>query len=161
MKSALRFFPVLFALACLAMGRKPEVSVRFYAEANARDGAAFSKPIKLHFPERDAFIEAVPAINERNIKAMYPFQANDGSWGAYFYLDEQGKMRLGVVSTERRGSSMVAFVATAKGVHQVIDMVIDKPINDGIITIPRGMTELEVAALTKEIPVFGQGKKKK
>jgi hypothetical protein len=41
----------------------------------------------------------------------------------------------------------------------VIDMLIDKPVRDGIITIPRGMTELEMTALTKEFPVIGKKKK--
>ncbi len=161
MKSALRLLPVLLALGCLAMSRKQAVTVRFYAEANKLDGGTFASPVKLHFPEREAYIEKIPAINEQNVKAIYPFQADDGSWGAYFYLDTQGKIRLDVVSTERRGASMVAVVGTAKGAHQVIDMIIDKPIRDGIITIPRGLTELEIAALTKEYPVMGQGKKKR
>ncbi len=159
MKIALRFLPAVLALACLGMGSKPSVSVRFYAEANARDGASFSTPVQLHFPERAAHIEKIPAVNERNIKAIYPFQAADGSWGASFTLDESGRFRLETVSTDRRGSSMVVFVSTKNGVHQVIDMIIDKPVRDGIITIPRGLTELEMAALTKEFPPM-VGKKK-
>jgi len=159
MNFAPRLLAVVLALACLAMARKPSVTVRFFAEANARDGASFSSPIKLHFPEREAHIEKMPAINERNIRAMYPFQAADGSWGASFQLDEKGRIDLEVVSTERRGSSMVVFVGTKNGVHQVIDMLIDKPVRDGIITIPRGMTEMEIGALTKEFPQMGQKKK--
>lgn len=159
MNFAPRLLAVVLALACLAMARKPSVTVRFFAEANARDGASFSSPIKLHFPEREAHIEKMPAINERNIRAMYPFQAADGSWGASFKLDEKGRIDLEVVSTERRGSSMVVFVGTKNGVHQVIDMLIDKPVRDGIITIPRGMTEMEIGALTKEFPQMGQKKK--
>lgn len=155
-----RLLPAALALAGLAMARQPEVSVRFYAEANARDGEAFAKPVTMHFPEREAYIEKVPSISERSIKSMYPFQAMDGSWGAAFQLDNKGRIDLEVVSTERKGSSMVVFVVTKKGVHQVIDMIIDKPVRDGIITIPRGLTELEVAALTKVYPVMGQGKKK-
>ena len=160
MKSAPRLFPVLLALACLAMAKKPSVTVRFYAEANARDGEPFSKPITLHYPERQAYIERVPSISEQSIKAMYPFQATDGSWGAAFLLDPKGRIDLEAVSTERKGSSMVIFVVTPKGIHQVIDMIIDRPVRDGIITIPRGLTELEVAALTKEYPIMGQGKKR-
>ncbi len=150
MKSVLRLFPVALALACLAMAKTPPVSVRFYAEAHARDTEAFSKAVTLHNPEREAYIERVPSISERSIKAMYPFQAADGSWGASFKLDNKGRIDLEVLSTERRGSSMVIFVVTPKGVHQVIDVLIDKKIRDGVITIPRGLTELEVVALKKE-----------
>ena len=150
----------MLALACLAMAKEPEVTVRFYAEANARDGEPFAKPVTLHFPERQAYIEKVPSVSERSIQAMYPFQTKDSSWGASFLLDNKGRLDLEAVSTERRGSSMVIFVVTKKGIHQVIDMLIDKPVRDGIITIPRGLTELEVAALTKVYPIMGQGKKK-
>ena len=150
MNSVLRFLPVVLALACLGMAKKQSVTVRFYAEANSRDGEAFSKPVKLHNPARDAFIEKVPSISERSIKAMYPFQAPDGSWGAAFKLDNKGRIDLEVLSTERRGSSMVIFVLTRKGIHQVVDVVIDRKVRDGVIMIPRGLTELEVAELTKE-----------
>ena len=150
MKSVLRFLPVVLALAGLGMSKKAAVSVRFYAEANARDGEAFSKPITLHNPEREAYIEKVPSISERSIKAMYPFQVTDGSWGACFKLDNKGRIDLEVLSTERKGSSMVIFVVTPKGIHQVVDVVIDRKVRDGVITIPRGLTELEIAALKKE-----------
>ncbi len=159
MNPALRLLAAVLALACLGMTRKPPVTVRFYAEANARDTEAFAKPILLHFPEREAYVEKVPSINEQNIKAMYPFQASDGTWGASFQLDNKGRIDLEVVSTERRGSSMVVFVMTAKGAHQVIDMLIDKPVRDGIITIPRGLTELEIKALSKQYKVLGQPRK--
>ena len=55
-----------------------------------------------------------------------------------------------MLSTERRGSSMVIFVVTPKGIHQVIDVLIDKKVRDGVITIPSGLTALEIAALKKE-----------
>ena len=151
MKLALRLLPAVLALACLAMARKPSVTVRFYAEANARDGEAFAKPITLHNPERQAYVEKVPSINEQNIEGMYPpRQEADGSWSTAFQLDNKGRIDLEVVSTERRGSSMVVFVVTKQGAHQVIDMLIDKPVRDGIIPIPRGLTQLEVTALSKE-----------
>ncbi len=161
MKSAFRFLPIVLALACLGMSRKQAVTVRFYAEANAHDGASFSRQITVGTPPRQIYIEQIPSINEHNLKAFYPFQASDGSWGAYFQLDQKGRIDLEVVSTERRGTTMVAYIGTAKGVHQVIDMMVDKPIRDGIIAIPRGMTEMEVAALTQEYPVMGQMKKKR
>ena len=149
MKSALRFLPAVLALASLAMTKKAAVSVRFYAEANARDSEQFSKPITLQNPAREAFIEKIPSISEQSIKAMYPFQVTDGTWGACFKLDNKGRIDLEVLSTERRGSSLVIFVVTPKGIHQVVDVVIDRKIRDGVITIPRGLTELEIAALTK------------
>ena len=145
----------------LGMARKPEISVRFFAEANAQDTDKFATPIALKNPPRAAYIEKVSAVNEKMIKAIYPFQAKDGTWGCAFTLNDSGKMNLEVVSTEHRGSSIVVFVGTKTGTHQVIDMLIDKPIRDGIVSIPSGLTELEIAAFTKEFPVLGQQKQKK
>jgi len=156
--------PVLFTLlgfALLGMGGKPPVAIRFFVEANAQDTDRFATPIKLQNPPREAYIEKVPAISERMVKAVYPFQAANGSWGCSFKLDESGRLSLEVASGERRGSSMVAFLGTKTGTHQVVDMLIDKPIHDGVISIPYGLTDIEITALSKEFPVLGPKKKKK
>ncbi len=159
-KPALRLLSALLALALLGMGSKPEITVRFYAEANPRDTEKFSKPITFRNPPREGFIQSVPAIHEKYIKAIYPFQARDGTWGCAFQLDNSGRINLEVVSTEKRGTSLVAFVSTKSGTHQVVELLIDKPIRDGIISIPSGLTELEIGALTKAWPVIGQKKRK-
>jgi len=148
----------LIAFASLGMAKKKyEVTVRFYGEANANDSERFAKPIKLTNPARDAFIQQIPAISERNIKAIYPFAADDNSMGCAFLLDESGRIGLEVLSSDQRGKSVVAFVSSTKTkyTHQVIDMVIDKPVKDGIISIPRGLTDLEVDAMRKQWRVLG------
>lgn len=141
------------ALCCLGFGRKEyAVTVRFFAEANRNDTERFASPIVFRNPPRAAFIEKIPAISERNIREVFPFRANDGTMGCAFRLDPSGRVNLDVVSTERRRSSMVAFVATKTGTHQVIDMVIDRTVSDGIISIQRGLTDLEIAAILKQWP---------
>ncbi len=147
--------PVL-ALCCLGMAeRPPTVTVRFYAEANSRDGAAFSTPIKLGNPPRDAFLEKVAMIHERQIRSIYPFRAPDGSWGCAFKLDNDGRINLEVVSTQRRGTILVGFLGTKKGSHRVADMIIDRTVSDGIISMPKGLTDLEIAVLSKQFKVLG------
>jgi hypothetical protein len=160
MKTKLSIVFALLGCASLGMGGKPPVAVRFFVEANAQDTDRFASPIKLQNPPREAYIEKVPSISERMIKAIYPFQAANGTWGCAFKLDEGGRLNLEAASATRRGNSMVAFVGTKTGTHQVVDMLIDKPIHDGVITIPYGLTEIEIAALSKEFPVLGQKKKK-
>jgi hypothetical protein len=120
------------------------------------DGERFANPVKLLYPPRDAFVQKVPTISERQIKSMYPYQAVDGSWGCAFQLDASGRLALEVLSTEKRGSSVVVFIGTKSGAHQVIDMKVDKVITDGIVTIPRGLTEMEVEALKKNFPPMPQ-----
>jgi hypothetical protein len=148
-------------LAFLGMGDKPIVTVRFFIEANSQDTEHFASPVRLQNPPREAYIEKIPEIHDHMIHAVYPFQSKEGTWGCAFQLDESGRIALEVLSTTHRGRSIVVFVATKSGTHQVIDMLVDKPIHDGIISIPYGLTELEIAAITKTWPTIGQKKKKK
>ncbi|HSI12747.1 MAG TPA: hypothetical protein VK961_11925 [Chthoniobacter sp.] len=160
MKSKISLLCALLAIFCLGMGDKPKVTIRFHVQANAQDTERFSSPLHLDNPSRDIFIEKIPSINERMFKAIYPFQAANGTWGCSFKLDEGGRLSLGVMSTEKRGQTVVAILGTKAHSRLVIAMLIDKPINDGVITIPYGLTELEIAVLSKEYPVLGQEKNK-
>ena len=156
------FFLPLFALLFLGAAKKqPLLSVRFHAEANAHDGEPFAMPVKFRSPERAGFAERVPTISERDIVSIYPVPAADGSFGCAFQLNKHGTLSLATLSTEKRGKSLVVFVATAGGMHQVIDMIIDKPIKDGLIYVPRGLTQLEIAAMEKQFAIMGQGGRKK
>lgn len=153
---ASRLLLTAIALCGLAMGERPkEISVRFFSEANARDTSAFATPIKLGNPPRDAFLQKVPAINERQIRAIYPFRTQDGTWGCAFKLDHDGRLALEVVSTEQRGTFLVGFLGTKKGNHRMVDLLIDKPVTDGVISVPHGLTDLEIAVLSKQFKVLG------
>ncbi len=155
-------FLLLGLLACsfLAMAKKQTLMVRFHVEANGHDGASFVTPAKFHNPNRDGFVERVASISERNIVGVFPVSAADGSFGCAFKLDYQGTLRLQTLSTEKRGSSILGFINTALGSHPVVDMVIDKPITDGIIFIPRGLTQLEIDQLQKDFPTLGKSQKR-
>ncbi len=154
----LRLLLPAIALACLGMAeRPPTVTVRFHAEANSRDGESFATPIKLGNPPRDAFLEKVAMIHERQIRAIYPFKAPDGSWGCAFKLDHDGRLNLEVVSTQRRGTLLIGFLGTKKGSHRMVDMIIDRTVTDGIISVPKGLTDMEIAVLSKQFKVLGGG----
>ena len=163
----MRAASLLFCLApllFLGMAKKPkEITVRFHVEANARDGAPFAIPVTYRNPPRAGFAERVPSLSERDISAIFPVQAADGTFGCAFQFNKHGTFALQTQSTLRRGTSLIVFVVTKAGVHQVIDMVIDKPITDGIIYVPYGLTAYEIALLQKEFPTMGQppGKKRK
>jgi hypothetical protein len=138
------------ALACFAAGSsKPPIAIRFFLETNRNDTASFASPIELHNPPRSSYIEKMSSISESDIAGIYPFQAADATWGCLFKLSESGKRNLEMISAEQRGHSIVAFVGTKKGTRQVIDMIIDRRISDGFITIQSGLTEDEMTLLRK------------
>jgi hypothetical protein len=129
--------------------------VRFFAEANSRDGSSFATPFKATNPPRDIYLQKIPAIHEGQINEIFPFRASDGTWGCAFKLDNDGRINLEVVSTERRGKALVGFIGTVRGNHPAVEMIIDQTVRDGIITIPRGLTDLEMAMLGKQFKRFG------
>jgi hypothetical protein len=163
MKSEFRFVSLtVLALALLGMAQKPPgITVRFFVEANKQDSETFSTPVTLKNPPRPAFIEKVPAVSERSFRAIFPFRAPDGTWGCAFKLDDQGRLDLDTVSSSKRGYAIVPLIVTKVGKHQFSELVIDRPVKDGIISIPSDITELEIAELKKTYPIIGEKPKKK
>jgi hypothetical protein len=154
--NALRFSLVaLAALALTGMARKSTLSVRFHTEGKVEDGPRSVVPVKLANPPRDAYMSTIPEISERNIVAIYPVQASTGSWGCAFKLDEDGRIKLETLSRDLRGKAMIMLIQTKGGTHQVIDMVIDRPVTDGILYIPHGLTATEIEVMMKQFRLFG------
>ncbi len=147
-------------LPTCAMSQKPEITVRFHTEANRNDGEAFSTPVNLFYQHRQAYLSRAADLSEKQIEKVLPFPAKDGSWGCVFKLNPQGRLRLETVSAEARGSALVLFVSTKAGQRQVMDLIIDRPVTDGIISIPRGLSEFEIAALKKHFKLIGAQEKK-
>lgn len=148
-------FPAV-AVCFLAFGEKPPtVTVRFFAEANSRDGRSFATPFQAKNPPREIYLQKVPTIHERQIDGIFPFRADDGTWGCAFKLDNDGRINLEVTSTDHRGSAFVGFIGTARGSHPAVEMIIDKTVRDGVITIPRGLTDMEMAALGRQFKRIG------
>jgi hypothetical protein len=158
-----RILAAILALGASAFGssQKPKVTVRFHAEVNPNDGTSFAMPVNLQYARRAAHVARVPAFSEKQIRAIYPFEAADGTWGCYFQLDDQGRIRLETMSSEQMHTALVLFIGTKLGQHQVVDMLIDKIISTGAITVPRGMTAAEVVVLKEQFPVIGEEKNKR
>jgi len=143
-----------------AMSQKSEVSVRFHTEASPNDSEAFSIPVNLIYQHRQVYLSRVADFSEKQIDKILAFPAKDGSWGCVFKLTPQGRIRLETMSGEIRGSALVIFISTKAGRRQVADMIIDRPVSDGIVTIPRGLTEFEILALKKQFKTLGVQEKK-
>jgi hypothetical protein len=155
------FVIALLALpfSALAMSQKSDVSVRFHTEANPNDSEAFSIPVTLVNQRKQVYVSRTPDFSEKQIDKILPYQARDGSWGCVFKLNPQGRIRLETMSGEIRGSALVVFISTKAGRRQVSDLIIDRPVSDGIITIPRGFTAFEIEALKKQFKTVGEKEK--
>jgi hypothetical protein len=145
----------LAVFALTGMARKPTLSIRFHTEGRVEDGPNSAIAIKLANPPRAAYMSIVPDLSERNIVAIYPVQAANGTWGCAFKFDEDGRIKLETFSREKRGSALILIIQTKGGTHQVIDMVIDKAVTDGILFVPRGLTAMEIEMMMKQFRLFG------
>ncbi len=146
---------LVFAVAGFAhAGAKKQsaVNVRFYPEAGAEGGEFSQKVQLLNNPARTTYMGEIPLISERDITAYYPFQAGDGSFGTYFKLDDHGTNLLAQHTMSRRGSYVLVFF---NGRH-VVDLSVDRPVQDGIAVIPSGLTETDIALLDMTFSRIGQ-----
>jgi hypothetical protein len=152
------FRPIFFLLplagailsGCSSIDKPPPCTVRFHVEVQAAGADPFSVPINLQNPKRQVFVESSPALTERHIREAFVFPAEDGTWGAAFRLDQSGRITLTQMSTANRGRGIVAYVGNGKFARQISeDIYIDRPVLDGIMPIPRGLTYAEAMLLQK------------
>ncbi len=148
----LRFlFPLLALLFVAAAKKPPEMPVRFHLQAQESDGKPFVMPVPVHAGRGPAFIRKVPEISERDIEAIFPFTAADGTLGCALKLTPHGRIQLDTVSIEERGRVLVCMV----GNRVVTAILIDKRVDDGILTIPSGLAPEEVTKLEQKYRLIG------
>lgn len=158
----MRIFRYLAAAAILAAGllcpraeaaaRRPKCSVRFYAEVSSYSENPFATPIKTFSPPRQVFIENSAFISERNITGVHVFPFQDGTWGCVFRLDSSGRIALATVTSANRGRSVFFYLGNEKTSRQVLEIFVDRPVNDGVLPVSRGLTYPEVQLLQKQFP---------
>ncbi|HEX4084835.1 MAG TPA: hypothetical protein VHY22_07990 [Chthoniobacteraceae bacterium] len=141
-------------LCCLGMGKKQlPLAIRFYTETGQGDTESFAAPVTL-LNGQGAYVDQIANISERDIVAVYPFVAADGSGGCAFKLDDHGTVSLDSLSVEKKGSLLIAMINSS----QVADILINQRVTDGIITVPSGITTDQMKMILKRYPIIG-GKK--
>ena len=165
MLHTMKHIPFLFGILALFLAFEPPLQagtnnkkkdileIRIYGEGNKEEGDKFSAPITL-LDGRKAYLSIMPLLSEHDIKAIYPYKAADGSGGVYFKLDAHGANLLTEYSIEHMGKNGV-LVVTING-RQVIDLLVDAPVRDGVFVIPYGLTMAEEARLVNALPIIGQ-----
>lgn len=138
-----------------ARKKGPKIVVRFHLLTNETDSEKFAVAMQMLDSGKLVYVSRSPALSEQDILSSYPFEADDGTWGVAFYLNNHGRIVLDALSIERRGSYVVAMV----GMRHVADLFIDRRVSDGIITIPSGLTRPEVDLIVQEFGVYGETRK--
>lgn len=147
------------ALLCLAGAKKPVLDLRIHAEGTEAEAPTFAIPATL-LDGRPAFLQRMPLVSQSEVDSVYPFQAADGSGGIYLKLDPHGSRLLQQHTMSRQGQLLVVMLNG----RMVSNLLVDRPINDGIVCIPRSLSGEDIALLTTSFPVLGEegkGKKKR
>jgi hypothetical protein len=150
--AAPRLAVAALALFCLGAAKKPPmVDVRIHSLGTAAEAPTFAIPATL-LNGTPVFLARMPLLTQREIKAIYPFVAADGSHGTYFKVDNHGSRLLHQHTMSERGETLVVLING----RQVSNLLVDRPIDDGIVSIPRGLSADDIALLTSVFPVIGQ-----
>ena len=139
------------ALLCTGGAKKPVVDLRIHGEGIAAEAPSFAFPANL-INGRETFLARMPLLTQREVRAVYPFPAADGTQGIYLKLDNHGSGLLQQHTMERSGRLLVVLLNG----RQVSNLVVDRPITDGIVSIPRGLGDGDIELLTTVFPVIGQ-----
>jgi len=146
----------LAALLCTGGAKKPAIDLRIHGEGIAAEAPTFAFPATL-INGRETFLARMPLITQREVRAVYPFPAADGTQGVYLKLDSHGSGLLQQHTMERSGRLLVVLFNG----RQVSNLVVDRPVTDGIVSIPRGLGDGDIELLTTVFPVIGQEGQKK
>ena len=151
-----RIFIAAAALACLAGAKKPVLDLRVHAEGTEAEAPTFAIPATL-LNGRPTFLQRMPLVTQSEIESIYPFAAADGSQGVYLKLGQHGSRLLQQHTMSQQGKLLVVMLNG----RMVSNLLVDRPIADGIVCIPRALTQEDITLLTSAFPVLGQESKKK
>ena len=127
------------------------MAFRVHVETHQRDTEVFAIPLTMGNPPMNLVVEKLPLISENEVKAFYPFNAPDGSYGVYFQLDNHGTKAWETITTTRRSG----FVVVVYNGRPLTRLRLGRPVRDGIVMVPQGITAEEVEILRQRYPQIG------
>ena len=147
-------FCLAFALTD-APAKQRHCTFRVHAQANPRDTDVFSMPARATSSGKDVAIQKLAWITEHDVMGFSPYQAQNGTFGALFQLDDHGRVVLDTLSVERRGGFLFIFING----RMITELQIDKRVSDGKIYVPSGLTAADVELMKKQWRSPGERKR--
>lgn len=158
-RAALLLMAVLALIPTVQAGGKKEnkVAVSFHMETEGTDNP------KMIFSQlangKQRYFRRMPEISMKDIQSFSPFPSEvGGDYGVVFKLKPTGANRFTAITSANSGRWMISQIN-----GRILDgFLIDKPVNDGVVVIWKGVTIQDVNLLDGELPRIGEeGKKKK
>lgn len=128
------------------MGKKAKIFVTFHIEAEQSEGGKFVIPITLG--NHTYYFRKVPEITNNQINSFYRFPAKNGrGWGVAFRLDKQGAARLEAITSASVGKRLLTTI----NMRPVNFVMVDGPVRHGYAVVWSGVTEADLALISKEL----------
>lgn len=148
---------LIHAPPAFAGGKKNDkASVTFHMETEGTDNP------KMIFPQvangQTRYFRRGSEISLKDVTAFSPFPSENGEgFGLVLKLKPNATTRLAAITSANQGRWLISQVNG----RSVDGVLIDKPVNDGFIVIWKGISDMDIAILDKELPRIGAPPKKK
>lgn len=135
---------------CLAAGKKYKLYlVTFHLEGEETDNPKFITPVKLGKEHRQYYFNKLPTFTDHDIRWFYPFTSTDGvSYGAAFKLKDHAATELRAITLTNQGKLLGLRCSDAP----LQAVLIDRPIEDGVIVIWSGLQQRHLQEFRKRFP---------
>jgi hypothetical protein len=142
-----------FAFAGAASNKKKvPFQLGLHVETTDRDSAVFSMPVDVLHPPMRVTVEKMSLLSQREVKAFYPVAETADGYGVYFQLDRFGTKSLETITTTHRGKFLVVIFNN----RPICRLYIDRPVRDGIIYIPTGISADELRTIGLKLPLINE-----
>jgi|GEM_PF-411366 len=143
-------FFLLAGMCCIAAGNKSKTKIiSFHLEGSETDNPKFVIPVKLGSDYRQYYFSRIPSFTDSDIEWFYPFTSGDGqSYGAAFHLKSHAAAELKGLCLTHPGKLLGIRVSGA----QFQAVIIDRPVNDGVIVLWQGLTQEHLTLFRKKFP---------
>lgn len=142
----------LVALFCVGGVKKTSVSIQVYAVASSSDTGVKRMALSIENAPSEVMVQKQPVFSQKDIVAFYPFVAHDGSVGVYFQLDGGSSELLKELTITRQNTYVIAVINQ----RPVCMLLIDRPVTDGLIVIPNGITKEQRFELGQQFPLINE-----
>jgi len=121
----LRLLSILALSLCVlaspasAGGKKGGMRISFHIEGEETDGPNRVRAFTVNGERK--FFEIIPVVTHDNFVAYYPFNAEGGTFGAAFQLNERGRTALSREAIENVNRMIMPFVNGQEGEAMIID----------------------------------------
>jgi hypothetical protein len=149
---ALVFFTLVGgAMAGGDKGKKVDIS--FHIETEASDNPKMIFPHQVMGQQR--FFRRIPEVSSNDYIAFSPFPSDDqASYGVILQLKDNARRRLAAITQTSSGKWLVC-----KAFGRIVDgVLVDDPVDDGVVVVWKGLTLEEIGQLDERIPRIGEKK---